>query len=186
MVSVVSLWLPILVAAVLVFIASSIIHMLLPYHRSDYGKVPAEDDVMDALRRFNIPPGDYLLPNPFTPQGTRASDFVAKLEKGPVAMMTVMKAGPPKMGGQLTAWFLYTVVVGVFAGYVAGIVFAPGAPYMPVFRITGTVAFAGYALALWQQTIWYKLAWTSTLKSTFDGLIYALLTAGAFGWLWPS
>jgi hypothetical protein len=89
------------------------------------------------------------------------------------------------MGKQLASWFLYSILVGVFAGYVAGIVLGPGAPYLTVFRTTGTVAFAGYALGLWQNSIWYGKAWSITLKSTFDGLVYALLTAGAFGWLWP-
>ena len=58
-------------------------------------------------------------------------------------------------------------------------------PYLTVFRIVGTVTFAGYALALAQYSIWYGRAWSITLKSMFDGLIYALLTGGVFGWLWP-
>ena len=186
MVSVVSLWLPILVAAVLVFVVSSIIHMLLPYHRSDYGRLPAEDDVQAALRRFNIPPGDYLLPRPGTPADMRSPEFVAKRDKGPVALMTFWKPGPPSMGPQLAVWFGYSVLVGVFAGYVAGITIAPGAPYLVVFRVTGTVAFAAYALGLWQNSIWYMKSWSITLKSTFDGLIYGLMTGGAFGWLWPA
>jgi hypothetical protein len=185
MVSVASLWLPILVSAILVFVVSSIIHMVLPYHRSDYGRVPSEDEVMESLRKYKIPPGDYLLPCPGTPAQMRSKEFLAKRDKGPVALMTVMPAGPPTMGKQLGMWFGYSVLIGVFAGYVAGIVYGPGAPYMAVFRITGTVAFAGYALGLWQNSIWYAKAWSITLKSTLDGLVYALLTAGAFGWLWP-
>lgn len=185
MVSVASLWLPILVSAILVFVVSSIIHMVLAYHRSDYGRVPSEDEVMESLRKYKIPPGDYLLPCPGTPAQMRSPEFVSKRDKGPVALMTVMPAGPPTMGKQLGMWFGYSVLIGVFAGYVAGIVYGPGAPYMAVFRITGTVAFAGYALGLWQNSIWYAKAWSITLKSTLDGLVYALLTAGAFGWLWP-
>ena len=56
---------------------------------------------------------------------------------------------------------------------------------MSVFRIAGTVAFAGYTLALWQNVIWFSKSTTTTTKSTFDGLVYALLTGGVFGWLWP-
>ena len=85
----------------------------------------------------------------------------------------------------LTLWFIYCVVVAKFAAYVAGLALAPGAPYMTVFRITGTVAFAGYALALAQHSIWYQRSWMTTARSMFDGLVYALLTAGTFGWLWP-
>lgn len=185
MVPLTSLWAPILLAAVLVFIVSSIIHMVLPYHRSDYGKLPAEDDIMEALRRFKIPPGDYLMPCPATPAAMRSTEFLDKLKRGPVAMMTMMEGGPPTMGPQLVMWFVYSVVVGIFAGYVAGRALPPGAEYLDVFRFVGTVAFVSYSLALWQNSIWYKKAWSTTLKSTFDGLIYALLTAGTFGWLWP-
>ena len=185
MVPLASLWLPILVAAILVFVVSSIIHMVLPYHRSDYGMVPREDDVMESLRRFDIPPGDYVVPCPGTPANMRSPEYVSKRAKGPVMMMTVWPAGPPTMGMQLALWFAYSLLIGLFAGYVAAIVLGPGAPYLTVFRITGTVAFAGYALALWQNSIWFNRAWSITLKSTFDGLVYALVTAGAFGWLWP-
>jgi hypothetical protein len=54
-----------------------------------------------------------------------------------------------------------------------------------VFRFAGTTAFIGYSVALWQMSIWYRRAWSTTIKATVDGLIYALLTAGVFGWLWP-
>jgi len=185
MVPVTSLWAPIVLGAVLVFVVSSIIHMVLPYHRSDYGRLPSEDEVMEALRRFKIPPGDYLFPNPGTPDRMRSQEFLDKMKRGPVAMMTMMESGAPAMGKQLASWFLYLIVVGIFAGYVAGRALRPGAEYLVVFRFTGTVAFVGYTLALWQHTIWYKRSVATTAKSTFDGLIYALLTAGAFGWLWP-
>jgi hypothetical protein len=185
MVALTSLWAPILLGAVLVFVVSSIVHMVLPYHRSDYGRLPSEDEVMDALRRFKIPPGDYVVPCPGTPDRMRSPEFQDKMKKGPVAMMTVMESGPPKMGKQLVGWFVYSIIVGVFAGYIASRALPAGASYLDVFRFTGTVAFAGYALALWQNTIWYKRAVSVTLKSTLDGLLYACVTAGAFGWLWP-
>jgi hypothetical protein len=185
MVPIASLWLPILVSAVLVFLISSIIHMLLPYHRSDYGHVPGEDAVMDALRRFSIPPGDYLMPAPGGPDAMRSPEFLAKREKGPIMMMTVLRPGPPTMGKQLALWFLYSLLVSLFGGYVAGISLGPDASYLAVFRIVGTVTFAAYALGLWQNSIWFGKAWSITLKSTFDGLIYALVTGGSFGWLWP-
>jgi hypothetical protein len=185
MVPVTSLWVPIVLAAVIVFVVSSIVHMVLPYHRSDYGRLPAEDEVMEALRRFKIPPGDYLMPCASTPAAMRSTEFLDKLKRGPVAMMTMMESGPPTMGPQLVMWFAYCVVVGVFAAYVAGRALAPGANYLEVFRFAGTTAFVGYSLALWQNSIWFKRAWSTTIKSTFDGLLYGLLTAGTFGWLWP-
>jgi hypothetical protein len=185
MVALASLWAPIVLAAVLVFIVSSIVHMVLPYHRNDFGALPAEDDVMNALRGFKIPPGDYMMPCAGTPERMRSPEFQKKVTQGPVALITMIESGPPRMGAQLAWWFAYALVVGVFAGYVASRALPAGAPYMNVFRFTGTVAFAGYGLALWQNTIWYKRAASTTAKSTVDALLYALVTAGAFGWLWP-
>ena len=100
-------------------------------------------------------------------------------------MMTVLPNGAPAMGKSLALWFVYCCVVGLFAAYVAGRALPVGAHYRAVFRFAGVTAFVGYALALWQNTIWFKRAWTTTLKSTIDGLVYGLLTAGVFGWLWP-
>ena len=185
MVQIASLWLPILLSAVIVFVVSSIIHMVLGYHRTDFRKVPDEDGVMDALRKFDIPPGEYAVPCPGGPEGMRSPEFIEKMKKGPVALITMVESGGPSMGKNLILWFLYCVVVGVFAAYVAGSALPPGAPYLRVFQLAGATAFAGYALALWQLSIWYRRDWSTTIKSTFDGLIYALLTAGTFGWLWP-
>ena len=186
MVPVTALWLPILVAAVLVFVVSSIIHMLLGYHAADFRKVPKEDEVMEALRRFSIAPGDYLVPCPDSPKQMRAPEFIAKRDRGPVLVMTMMPSGEQGMARSLTLWFIYSIVVGVFAGYLTGAALGPGAPYLSVFRFAGTVAFAGYSLALMQNSIWYRRGWGFTVRGMFDGLVYALLTAGAFGWLWPA
>lgn len=185
MVPLVSLWLPILVAAILVFFASYLIHMVLGYHRTDYRKVPSEDATMDALRPFNLAPGDYHMPSPGSPAAMRNPEFLAKMKKGPVVVMTVFPPGDVRMGSRLAAWFAFCLVVGLFAAYLTSRALPPGAPYLEVFRFAGTMAFVGYAVALWENTIWYNRAWTTTLKSTFDGLVYGLLTGGAFGWLWP-
>ena len=185
MVPIASLWLPILVSAVIVFIVSSIIHMVLPYHHTDFATLPSEDQVMESLRRFNIPPGDYMVPRPQGMEGMKKPEFKEKMNQGPVAVMTVMKSGPPSMGQSLVQWFLYLLVVGVFSAYVTGRALATGAPYLTVFRFAGCTAFLCYAVALWQDSIWYKRKWSTTLKNTFDGLVYGLMTAGTFGWLWP-
>ncbi|MGD2215871.1 MAG: hypothetical protein PVJ64_03905 [Gemmatimonadales bacterium] len=186
MVPLLSLWLPILLSAIIVFVASSIIHMFLPYHHNDVKKVPAEEGVMDALRNFDIPPGDYMVPRAMGSQEMKDPTFIEKMNKGPVVVFTVMPKGPPAMGKSLVQWFVYCVVVSIFAAYIAGRALGPGADYLAVFRFAGATAFVGYALAIWQNSIWWKRAWSTTVKSTFDGLVYGLLTAGTFGWLWPS
>ena len=184
MVTIPSLWLPILLSAVFVFFASWVAHMLLPHHRTDFRKLPSEDDVQDALRRFNLPPGDYMLPCGSGPASMKDPAFLEKMKKGPVVLMTVLKPGPVNMGKNLLQWFVYCVVVSAFAAYVASRAAADG-PYLQVFRFAGATAFFCYSVALWQDSIWHARAWSTTVKNTFDGLIYALLTAGTFGWLWP-
>jgi len=181
-----SLWLPILLSAVAVFIASSVIHMALSFwHQDDYRKAPDEDAVMNALRPLAIPPGDYMIPRCSSMEEMRSPEFSEKMKQGPVMIVTVMPNGQASMAQSLSLWFVYSVVVSLFAAYVAGRALPADAPYLSVFRMTGVSAFLGYSLALWQMSIWYRRSWTTTIKSTIDGLIYALLTAGVFGWLWP-
>jgi hypothetical protein len=185
MVQLISLWLPIVVSAVIVFVASSIIHMVLPFHRGDLRRVPREDEVMEALRQFSIPPGDYGMPLAESMQGMKKPEFIEKMKAGPVLFMTVVPSGPPSIGTSLVLWFVYSIIVSVFAGYIAGRALPAGANYLAVFRFAGCTAFIGYSLALIQHSIWYKRNWGTTAKSMIDGLVYGLLTAGTFGWLWP-
>jgi hypothetical protein len=180
-----ALWLPILLSSVIVFVASSIIHMVLPWHKSDYPKLSNEDRVREALRPLAMPPGDYFIPRPANTQDMKSPEFTEKMNQGPVMILTVMPNGPVSMGRNLVLWFAYCIVAGLFAGYVAGRTLPAGASYLPVFQVIGAVAFVGYSLALWQMSIWYRRAWSATVKSTIDGLIYGLLAAGTFGWLWP-
>lgn len=185
MVPILALWLPIVVAAVIVFIASSILHMALPYHRSDYRGLPNEADVAEAMRKAGVQPGDYMMPYCTSMSAVKEPANMEKFVKGPIAVITVMRSGAPSMGPQLAQWFVYCLVVSVFAAYIAGRALEPGAHYLAVFRFAGATAFIGYSLALWQDSIWYKKQVSTTIKNTFDGLIYGLLTGGAFGWLWP-
>ena len=184
MVSLTALWLPILLSAIAVFVASSLIHMVLGWHRSDFKKFTAEDAVMDALRPFNLGPGDYVAPLPQSMAHMSSPEFKAKMARGPRFSLTILGA-ESSMPRNLAVWFVYSVVVAVFAAYVAALSLAADVAYMTVFRVTSTVAFAGYALAIWQNWIWYSRSLGYTIRTTIDGLIYALLTGGVFGWLWP-
>lgn len=184
MVELTALWLPIVLSAVFVFVASSILHMALPYHRSDYDKLPNEDAVLDALRAQNAGPGNYVAPHCVTPEDRKSEEMQAKLARGPLAFVTVI--AKIAMGPQLVAWFVFCVVAGLFTAYVASFTVAAGAEYMSVFRLTGTVAFLTYAGSSASESIWMGRKWSTTAKHVLDGLIYGLLTAGVFGWLWPS
>ena len=185
MVSIMSLWLPILVSAVIVFILSSIIHMVTPFHKGDLKALPREDDVMNALRAFAIPPGDYGMPRAGSMEQMKSAAFLDKMRKGPVAFMTFRAPGPFSMNSTLVLWFIYSIVISFFAAYIGSVTLAPGTPYLKVFQIVGCVAFIGYALALPQGSIWWGKNWGSTIRTMIDGLIYGLMTGGTFGWLWP-
>jgi len=185
MVPIMALWAPILVSAVLVFLASGIIHMALGYHRADFKDLPADDAFLASMRQLKIPPGDYLVPCVRSTKDVKNPEYVKKRTEGPIVVMTVIPGAPPSMGKELTLWFLYCIGVGVFAAYLAGRALPAGADYLAVFRFAGTTAFSAYALAQFQQSIWYHRSWGTTMRNVLDGLLYGLLTGGAFGWLWP-
>jgi hypothetical protein len=185
MVTLPELWLPILLSGIAVFIASAIINMFLPYHRSDYKKLPDEERVMAELRKVELTPGNYVFPHADGMAEMNSEAYIQRRTAGPVGFLSVVKSGPVSMGPQLAAWFVFTLAVGVLAAYVASRTLPPGADYLTVFRVIGATALGAYAIGLWEYAIWFGRSWVATLKSSFDGLIYALLTAGVFSWLWP-
>lgn len=180
-----ALWLPIVLSAVAAFVLSSLIHLLLPWHKGDFAALPNEDAAMDAVRALGIAPGDYMAPRPTSMEDMKSAAYKEKAKKGPRFLITVMPAGDFGMGRQMGQWFAYNVVLAVFTAYVAGRALPVGASYLQAFRFAGAVTFAGYSLAQAQQSIWYSRSWRTSVAYMFDGLIYALFTAGIFGWLWP-
>lgn len=184
MVALSELWLPILLSAVIVFVASSILHMVLPYHHGDYKRLPDEEKVREAMRSAGVQSGLYMFPF-CTHKDMKSPESVAKFTQGPVGMVTVIPSGPPSMAKYLVMWFVYCLVIGFFVAYLTGHTVTRGSGYLAVFRVAGTAAFMAYGLGLLSNGIWKHLPWPMTFKEVFDGLIYGLLTAGTFGWLWP-
>ena len=181
-----SLLLPILLSGVAVFILSSVIHMVLPYHRSDFAGLPNENEVMDALRRGNAAPREYMFPHHGGGmEALKDPAFVAKLERGPIGTLILSPGRTPSMAKPLSLWFIYTLVVSLFAAYIASRALAPGADDKQIVRFIASVAFIGYVLAAWQSSIWYNRPVSTNLKLTFDGLLYSLATAAVFCVMWP-
>ena len=185
MVSLGALWLPILLSAVFVFIVSSVIHMVLKYHAPDYRKLSNEDAVRAAIRSGNPPPGQYVTPHVADFKLMDTPEVKQKFAEGPIAVMYLRKPGPATMGPALAQWFLFSLVLSFFVAYVASHVLEPGTAYLQVFRVVGATAFLGYAAGAVPNAIWMGKPWSVTLKEMFDGLVYGLVTAGTFGWLWP-
>jgi hypothetical protein len=184
MVPLAALWLPILVSAVVVFIASSIMHTVLPYHRGDYRQLPDEDKLLVALRAAGLTRGLYIFPFG-THKDMKTPAMQEKYKQGPVGMMTVFPVGPPAMPKFLAQWFGYCLIIAFFVAYLTGHTVGSGAQYLVVFRVAGTAAFMAYGLGQLSNAIWKGQTWGMTTKEVVDGLVYGLLTAGAFGWLWP-
>lgn len=185
MIPLASLWLPVLVAAILVFVTSSLIHMVLKYHNADYRSLPNEDAVREVLKAGPLAPGQYVIPHCADHKDMCNEPMKRKFTEGPVGLLWIQAPGLPNMGKTLAAWFAYLLVVSVFAGYVAARTLGADAPYLQVFRVAGTVAFLAYAGAAAPASIWMGKPWRATCLDLVDGLLYALVTAGAFGWLWP-
>jgi hypothetical protein len=185
MVTLTALWLPILLSAVIVFVASSVIHMMLPFHRADVRKLADEDAILDALRKAGVAPGQYMFPCAANPKEMSTPEMQERFRKGPVGILHVMPSGPPMMPKHLAQWFVFCLAVGVFAAYLAGRSFGPGAEYLTVFRHAGAVSFLGYVAAHATDPIWKGGSWAVAFRHGIDGLVYSLLTAGVFAWLWP-
>jgi hypothetical protein len=186
MVPLTALWLPILVATVIVFFASAIMHMVLTYHRSDYRQLTDEEPVVNALRNAGVTPGpDYYFPY-FAFKDMKSPAVIEKLKRGPVGFITILPNGGPGMGKSLFQWFLYCAVISLFAAYLTGRTVPAGTDFRQVFRVVGTIAFLGYGAAHAQESIWGGRSWIVTVKHIFDSLIFSLLTAAVFGWLWPT
>lgn len=184
MTSLALLWLPILLSAVLVFVASSVIHMALPIHKGDYRKLPDEPGTLEALRRTGVVPGQYVFPCPASMQDMGSPEMQARFQQGPVGTMIVRPNGPPAMGTALGQWFLFCVVISLLVAYLTGLTHGPGAP--SVFRFAAAAAFLGFAMSSASDSIWKGVSWATTGKFVFDGLVYALLSGAAFAWLWPA
>jgi hypothetical protein len=184
MVSLAALWLPILLAAVIVFIASSMMHVMLKYHQTDCKRLPDEDKLLAAMRTAGVQRGYYHFP--FCDHKEMKSPAMAeKFKQGPVGMMTILPSGVPNMPKYLVSWFIYCLIVGFFTAYLTCHTVPAGAHYRAVFRVAGTAAFMAYGLGQLSNSIWKGQPWGMTIKEVVDGLIYGLLTAGTFGWLWP-
>lgn len=185
MVVLTSLWLPILLSAVAIFFASWVLNAALPWHRPDWTGVPNEEPLLAALRGANLSPGQYVFPRAMTSEGMKEEGAAERLKEGPVGFVT-MYAGPVNMGKALSFHFLYNVAVLFAVAYVASRTVSAGADYLAVFRIVGTVGFLAFSAAEIPHSVWFGRRWMSTWKYVIDGLIYGLLAAGFFGWLWPA
>jgi hypothetical protein len=180
-----SLWLPILVSAAFVFVASSVIWMALPIHKKDYKKLGDKEPVLlGSLRAANLSPGLYMFPgcDPKTMKNDPAA--IERFKAGPWGVLTMMPK-PWNMGQMLGLWLLNCLIISALVAYVTGNALPAGTEYLKVFRIAGATAFLAYCGSAMCDSIWKGRPWSQLPGALFDGIVYALVTAGVFGWLWP-
>lgn len=178
------LWLPILLSAVIVFFASSILWMALPLHKKDYADPKQKQHALhEAVKASGLEPGQYFIP--FDNCGKdKSPDVAARMESGPYFLLQIMP-GKPNMGKTLGLWFVNLLIVTFFVAYVASYALPAGAPYLNVFRIVGASAFLAHCGNALTQVIWQAHPVHTLPGKLVDGIVYALLTAGTFAWLWP-
>jgi len=183
------LWLPILLSAVFVFVASSVIHMMTPMHKSDYKKLPDESKVLEAMRGNKVEPGQYMFPGCTSMKDMGNPEMLAKYQQGPVGSMIVRNNGMPSMGKCLGLWFLFCLGVSCFTAYLTGHGVDRGHGHFAmqdVFKVAFFAAVLGHSFTHFVDAIWKGLSWATTIKFLIDGLIYAVVTAATFAWLWPA
>ncbi len=185
MITLSELWMPIVASAVAVHVVSSLIHMVLKWHTADYKGLPNDDEVRGVLRKRDLAPGAYHFPYCKGMKDMASPEMVKKFTEGPVGHLTIRPSGPPSMGKYLGAWFLYCILVSFFLAYLGAHTIARGTAYLQVFRVVGTAAFLVYGISQLLDAIWKSQRLSATFKYVVDGLLYALVTAGVFGWLWP-
>ncbi|HEY3646096.1 MAG TPA: hypothetical protein VGM16_12225 [Gammaproteobacteria bacterium] len=186
MVSLAQIWLPIVLGAVGVFIASSILHMALHkiWHGTDYHGFSNEDEVRAAIRKGSGKPGMYMLPW-CPPEKMKEPATLAKFTEGPVGFLILRKSGSFNMGKSLGLWFVFCLLVSLFAGYLGSATLAAGTEASQVFRVTATAAVMGFALGSLPNHIWWGEPAGSTLKNLIDGIIYGCIVGALYAWLWP-
>lgn len=184
MVELSSIWMPILLSAVFVFIASSILHMMIPIHCKDYSALPGEDEILATMGKHEITPGLYRFPFCASMKEMGNPDHMEKVNRGPNGMLTITPDGPMAMGKYLLHWFAFSLLITLFVGYLSSMALAAEASSREVFRFAGTAATLGFAVPALADSIWKAVPWPVTLRFFFDGAVYSLVTGATFAWLW--
>lgn len=187
MISIMSLWAPILLSSVLVFVAAGLLWTALPVHRLDWRPIPGQERLFEAIRAIGLGRGQYAFPHMLTPEGAKNPDVMKQMEEGPVGFLVLKEPGPPNMTKQLGLYLVFVLVVTYMIAYLVSVSMPRGAPFVDVMRAVTTATVLAHGAAEVPGAIWFGRTWKSVLKSVLiDALIYGLITGAVFGWLWPS
>lgn len=179
------LWIPILASGFAVFVMSALVWTVLPNHKKEFAPIPNEDAVMADLRASGVPAGRYVIPWFAEGEIMKTPEGRAKVEAGPIAYITIAPRGLPNMGRNMALSLVSSIIISVFVAYLGWHTLPAGSEYLHVFRITGTATFMANALGYMSESVWFARPWKSFAMQCVDSLLYALVAAGVFGWLWP-
>jgi hypothetical protein len=185
-ISLIQLWMPIVGSAVVAWFASGLIHIVLKYHNSDFQKLANEDEVAEAVGRGSPKLGLHLFPHCADMSEMANEDMQDKFKKGPVAMLIIFPNGMPNMGKYLGQQFAFFLGGSILIAYCAAFALPPGADFMTVFRVFTAIGFLAYGWATIPFSIWFGFQWSISVKYLIDALIYAMVVAVTFAWLWPA
>lgn len=182
-----SLWLPIVLSGVFVFIASALINMLFKFwHAPDYRGFSNEDEIRAAIRNGNPQaPGQYALPW-CSAEAMKDPAMQEKFKQGPVGILYLRRTGPMNMGPLLLQWFLFCLLVSLACAAISAQAVAPGADRHLVFHVVALSALMGHAFGCFTDGIWRGFPWKAAFKYMVDGVLYAVITGATFMWLWPA
>lgn len=179
-----AVWLPIVVSAVLVFVASAVVHMFMPYHQTEFSPAPNAGAIQAALR--DAAPGMYGFPMAPEPKERMKPEWMKKWADGPSGWVTVVPRGPMSMPRAMGLSFVVNLVVALLVGWLAWRAFTHGPPTTSqAFRFTGVATFMAYGLSAAYESIWFGRPWRSWFFVLVDSALFGLVTGGAFAWLWP-
>jgi hypothetical protein len=185
-----SLWLPIVLSAVAVWIVSTVFGLPFLHHKNDWIGMGLSDE--DALMEFlrtrggGIKPGNYLFPDFRTREAMESERVKNALERGPVGHLSVWQP-PLGMGGKLAGTLIVYLVVSTLIAYLASITLPRTAEtdFARVFRVVGTAGILAYSFAFIPNAIWFGAYMRTIVASIFDGVVFALITGAIFAWRWP-
>lgn len=175
-----ALWLPILLSGVALFFASFVAWTMMPHHKSDWKSVPAEDELMSALRKLNLPPGNYIFPS-MTHSDCKNPEAMQKFNQGPRGILGLWDL--PNMGVNMFCTFVFFLITAAIIAYACFTALGPGKDFLTVFRIAGTIGILTYAAGGIPNGIWFK---RRMITDVLDGIVYGLILGLIFGLLWPS
>jgi hypothetical protein len=178
------LWLPIIVSALAVFVASFLVWMVLPHHKKDVKVLPDEKALTDHLRQLDLAPGLYMWPN-CSGAEMKSDEFKARYEAGPWGSMNVL-ANKPNFVRNLVLVFLFYLVVSVFVGYLTSLATPDASRFLAVFRVAGAAGVLAYCAGSIPGALFFGKPGRFILTDFIDGVVYGLLTGAIFGWLWPA